>query len=124
MKQCEYCGKEISYYDQYCGEECQKSANRFYEKKEKYTGLFSVLCAVCVFAIGVGIFMFSLFKEIGTIMVVSCCVVLAILLFFLPFPTDNMISKYKVKKAVKYTRFVSYAVLAVGFIFLIFSFIF
>lgn len=124
MKKCDYCGNEISYYDQYCGDECQKNANKFYEKREKFTGLFSVLCAVCVLAIGIGIFMFSLVKTIGTIMVVGCCIILAVLLFLLPFPTENMISKYKIKKAVKYTRSISYAVIAVGIIFLIFSFIF
>lgn len=124
MKQCEYCGKEISYYDQYCSDECQKNAVDFYEKKEKYTGLFSVLCAVCVLSIGVGIFMFAFFAEIGTAMVVGCCAVLALLLFFLPFPTDNMISKYKVKKAVKYTKYVALGVLLIGVAFLIFSLIF
>lgn len=124
MKRCDYCGKEISYYEQYCNEDCQRKANNFYEKRERYTGLFSVLCAVCVLAIGIGIFAFSFIKPVGTIMVVGCCILLAVLLFFLPFPTENMISKYKIEKAVKSTRTVSYFVLAVGILFLLFSIFF
>lgn len=32
MKKCEFCGKQISYFDQYCDDECHIKANKFYEK--------------------------------------------------------------------------------------------
>ena len=124
MKRCNYCGKEISYFEQYCSEECQYKANQFYEKRERFTGVFSVLCAVCVLAIGIGIFVFSFLKTAGTIAVVTSCLILALLLFFLPFPTEGMIEKQKIEKAVKQTRIISYVVLGFGIIFLIFSLFF
>lgn len=124
MKKCDYCGKKITYFEQYCSDECQSKANKFYETEEKYTKLFSVLCAVCVLGVGIGIFMFAFLKILGTFIVVSASFILAILLFFLPFPTENMISKFKIKKSVKYVRIISYIVFSFGIAFLIFSFIF
>lgn len=121
MKRCEYCGKEISYYEQYCKEECHKKANDFYEKREKYTHVFSILCTLTILAIAIGIFIFSMFKLVGTITVVASCVILALLLFLLPFPTEDMISKRKIQQAVKVTRRISYMVFGVGIVFLIFS---
>lgn len=124
MKRCDYCGKEISYFDQYCNEECHAKANKFYEKRERFTNVFSILCAVSVMAVAIGLFIFSFSHDLGTIMVVGSCTVLAALLFLLPFPTDDMLSKHKIKKAVKITRIVSYIVLGIGIVFLIFSLIF
>lgn len=124
MKRCDYCGKEISYFDQYCNEECHAKANKFYEKRERFTNVFSILCAVSVMAVALGLFIFSFLHDFGTIMVVGSCTVLAVLLYLLPFPTDDMISKHKIQKAVKITRIVSYIVFGIGIVFLIFSFIF
>ena len=124
MKKCEYCAKEISYFDQYCNEECHAKANKFYEKRERFTNVFSILCAVSVMAVALGLFIFSFLHDFGTIMVVGSCTVLAVLLYLLPFPTDDMISKHKIQKAVKITRIVSYIVFGIGIAFLIFSFIF
>ena len=124
MKRCDYCGKEISYFDQYCNEECHAKANKFYEKRERFTNVFSILCAVSVMAVALGLFIFSFLHDFGTIMGVGSCTVLAVLLYLLPFPTDDMISKHKIQKAVKITRIVSYIVFGIGIAFLIFSFIF
>ncbi len=124
MKRCDYCGKEISYYDQYCNEECHKKANDFYEKRERFTGVFSILCAVSVMAVALGLFIFSFLNDLGTIIVVGSCTILAVLLFLLPFPTDDMLSKHKIQKAMKITRIVSYIVFGFGIAFLIFSLIF
>ena len=35
MKKCEFCGKEISYFDMYCQDECQENANKFYDLRDK-----------------------------------------------------------------------------------------
>ncbi len=124
MKKCEYCGKEITYFEQYCSDDCQEKANKFYEKRERFTGLFSVLCGVFVLAIAIGIFVFSFWPIAGTIAVVGSSVIIALLLFFLPFPTEGMIQKQKIEKAVKQTRIIAYIVLGFGVAFLIFSLFF
>lgn len=124
MKKCNYCGKEITYFEQYCCDECQSKANKFYENQEKFTKLFSILSAICIMSVGLGIFIFSFLKILGTVTVVSASVILAVLLFFLPFPTQSMISKYKIEKSVKYVRIISYIVFGFGIVFLIFSLIF
>ena len=36
MKKCEYCAKEISYHEMYCCYECQNSANKYYDLKDKF----------------------------------------------------------------------------------------
>lgn len=124
MKRCDYCGKEISYFDQYCDETCHEKANKFYETRERFTKVFSILCVISVMCVALGLFIFSFLKDLGTVMVVGSCFILALLLFFLPFPTDDMLSKHKIQKAVKVTRIVSYIVFGIGIAFLIFSIIF
>lgn len=124
MKKCNYCGKEISYFEQYCSDACQERGNKFYETRERYTGFFSVCCAVFVMMIPVGIFLFSIIKGIGTIMVVGGSLALALLVFFLPFPTEGMLSKFKIQKSVKITRIVSGFVFLFGIAFAIFSLLF
>ena len=51
MKKCEFCGKQISYFDQYCDDECHIKANKFYEKGERFGKLFAVINMICVFGI-------------------------------------------------------------------------
>ena len=59
MKKCEFCGKQISYFDQYCDDECHIKANKFYEKGERFGKLFAVINMICVFGIPIGLFMLS-----------------------------------------------------------------
>lgn len=123
MKKCDYCAKEITYFEQYCDEDCHAQANKFYELREKFENVFSVINGISVFGIPVGIFIFSFAKILGMIISILSFFVLGIMLIFLPFPTDNMISKYKIKKAVKITRCIGVAVLALGimaFVFMLF----
>lgn len=124
MKKCEYCAKEISYYDQYCDTECHANANKYYELSEKFGRFFSVINAVCVFGIPIGLFLFPFIKVTGTIIASASCIILGLLLVFLPFPTDNMISKFKIKKAVKITRIIGAAIIGLGFIIIAFLFFF
>ena len=99
MKKCDYCAKEITYFEQYCSDECQRRANKYYETSEKYGKLFSVINVICVFGIPVGLFLFPFSKSVGTVLASVCCVVLGIMLLFLPFPTEGMISKLKLQKS-------------------------
>ncbi len=124
MKKCEFCAKEISYFDQYCSDECHANANRYYEACEKYGHVFSIINGICVFGIPVGIFLFPFAKTFGAIIATLCCVVLGIMLILLPFPTDTMISKHKLQKAMKMTRIVGVMVIVLGFLILGFLYFF
>ncbi len=123
MKKCDYCAKEITYFEQYCCEECHSKANKFYEKIEKFGRVFSAINMICFFGIPIGIFLFSFLRAAGLITVASCTI-LGIMFILLPFPTENMISKYKLEKSIKITRFIGLTVIALGIIFLIFMLLF
>lgn len=123
MKKCEYCAKEISYFEQYCDEDCHADANKFYELREKFEHIFSIVNGICVFGIPIGIFLFSFLRTAGMIITLLSCLVLGIMLILLPFPTENMISKHKIQKSVKITRYIGFAVLVFGiaaFVFMMF----
>lgn len=123
MKKCEYCAKEISYFEQYCDEDCHANANKFYELRERFEHFFSIVNGICVFGIPIGIFLFSFLRTAGMIITLLSCLVLGIMLILLPFPTENMISKHKIQKSVKITRYIGFAVLVFGiaaFVFMMF----
>lgn len=124
MKKCDYCAKEISYFEQYCCDECHEQANKHYEKVEKFSKVFSIVNMICIFGIPIGLFMFSFLKVPGAITATASCIILGLMLILLPFPTDGMISKRKLKKAISLTRIIGAAVIALGIAILIFSFIF
>ena len=100
MKKCEFCGKQISYFDQYCDDECHIKANKFYEKSERFSKVFSIVNGICVFGIPVGLFLISFSRSVGLTVALASCIILGIMLIILPFPTENMISKFKIQKAV------------------------
>ena len=81
---------------------------------EKFEKLFSIVNMICVFGIPVGVFLFPFAKVPGTVIASISCFILGILLILLPFPTDSMISKFKLKKAVKITRIIGFGVIALG----------
>lgn len=124
MKKCDYCAKEISYFEQYCDEDCHANANKFYELREKFEHIFSIINGICVFGIPIGIFIFSFSRTLGMIISTVSFFILGIMLILLPFPTDNMISKYKIKKAVTITRYIGLAVIALGFAAFVFMLLF
>lgn len=124
MKKCDYCAKEISYFDQYCSDDCHIRANKYYETEEKFGKIFSVINAICVFGIPVGIFLFSFAKLVGALIAAGSCVILGIMLILLPFPTEGMISKFKLKKAMKITRILGIVVIGLGFLIIGFLFFF
>ena len=114
MKQCEYCGKEISYHEIYCSEDCQIKANRFYERCEKFSIPFTAVNTVCVFGIPIGLFLMSFLKVLGTVVASGSCIVLGLMLIIFPFPTEGMIKKFKIKKAIKIVRILGIAVIVLG----------
>ncbi len=114
MKQCEYCGKEISYHELYCSDDCQIKANRFYERSEKFSKPFTVVNTACVFGIPVGLFLMSFLKLLGTVVASGSCIVLGLMLLIFPLPTEGMIKKYKIIKALKIVRILGIAVIVLG----------
>ena len=115
MKKCEYCAKEISYHEQYCSDECQIKANKHYELSDKFAKIFYIINVICVFGIPVGLFLMSISKYVGAVVASGSCVLLGIMLICLPFPTESMIKKFKIKKAATITRIIGIALFALGF---------
>ncbi len=114
MKKCEFCAKEISYHEQYCSIDCHAQANKYYEKCENFGSVFSKINGICVFGIPIGLFLSTFLRLPGTIISLVSCVVLGIMLMILPFPTDSMIKKHKLQKAMKITRIFGVVIIVFG----------
>lgn len=114
MKKCAYCAKEISYHEMYCCDECQIGANEFFEKRDKFQKLFSVINAIFVLGIGIFIFVYSFLRPVGAIGVSSCMLILGVTYFLLPFPVDPMIERFKLKKAIFITKCIAGVLFALG----------
>lgn len=114
MKKCGFCGKEITYHEQYCCDECQVNANKYYEKSEKFAKAFYVISMICLIGIPVGLFLLSVFRMPGAIIATASCVLLGILILLVPMPTEGMIKKNKIQKAVFRTRIFGVCVIALG----------
>ena len=119
MKKCDYCAKKISYYDQYCDEECEKNALKFYSTRERYTKIFSVLNIIGVFGIPVGLFLSAIDTSIGFSLTAFSLMLVGITCFLLPFPVENMIISMKIKKAVFVTRLIAAVFFLLGVVLMI-----
>ncbi|MBQ8000254.1 MAG: hypothetical protein IJ298_03445 [Ruminococcus sp.] len=104
MKKCEYCAKEISYHDMYCCEKCKESAEAYYTKRTRLQKIISVLNILGTCLIAVGIFVFAMQNFIGAMMMAVGGLAVGSVTLLLPCPTDNMIKKHKMEKAVKLVR--------------------
>ena len=114
MKKCEYCAKEISYHEMYCSDECQNSANRFYDLREKFQKPYSVVNGIFVIAIGICIFLYSFLRDVGAIGASSSLLILGVMYYFLPFPPEVMIHKYQLKKSIKITKIIAGVIFFLG----------
>ncbi|MED9970667.1 MAG: hypothetical protein UFA98_11810 [Ruminococcus sp.] len=114
MKKCDFCAKEISYDKMYCCDECEKQTKLFYERSARFAKPFSMINIVCLFGIMGGMFIFPMSKPFGAGLSITCCAVLGIMLLLLPFPTESMIKKFKVQKAVGITRLVGVGMMFLG----------
>ncbi len=124
MKRCEYCGKEITYYQMYCDDNCEENANKFYEKRESIEKLIGIINGICVLSIGIGLFIFSFSAAIGAYMVAVPLDILGLLFLLFPIPADVMINKHKIEKSVKITRIIALIVLVLGVIASVFAIFF
>lgn len=116
MKKCEYCAKEISYHEMYCSDECQNGANKFYDMRDSVTKAIAIFNGICVMSIGIGIFIFSMVRNIGAYMISIPMVILGLLFLFFPIPADVMIQKMKIKKAIDVTRIIAVVLLVLGIV--------
>ncbi len=123
MKKCDYCAKEISYHEMYCCDECRDKAYDFYDTREKFQKLFSVINGIFVLGIGICIFLYSFMPDVGLIGGGSCMTILGVMYLFLPFPPDVFIEKQKLKKAIFMTRIIAGVILAIGAAVLIYGII-
>lgn len=114
MKKCEYCSKEISYYDQYCSEDCHRLARKFYNTLEYKRKIFSVVNIVGILGLTVGLFWCVFQGDIGSIIAGSATLLLGILYYLLPFATPEMIRKHQIKKAIKNIKILGIAGIVVG----------
>lgn len=124
MKKCDYCGKEISYMEQYCDENCHRNAIKYYELQEKFSKLFSIINIICIFGIPVGLFMFSFMPKAGFTLLSFSVLIEGLTIILLPFPVENMISSMKIKKAVNVTRIFGAALFIIGIVLVIINFIY
>ena len=114
MKQCAYCAKEIDYHEMYCSDECQKSANDFFDMRDKNQKAFSALNGIFVIGIGVCFFLYAFLPSVAVIAGSACTIILGVLYLLLPFPADVMIEKYKLEKAMFITRCIAAVLLLIG----------
>ena len=114
MKKCAFCAKEISYHEYYCCDECQIGANNFFEKRDKFQKLFSIVNAIFVLGIGIFIFLYSFVRPVGALGASACLLILGVTYWLLPFPVDAMIEKFKLKKAIFITRCIAGVLFVLG----------
>ena len=82
----------------YCCDECQTNTNKFYEVRDKISKLIGVINGISILSIGIGLFVFSMIREVGAYMVAIPTVILGILFLLFPIPADVMIQKLKLKQ--------------------------
>ncbi len=124
MKKCDYCGKEISYMEQYCDENCHRKALKYYDLQGKFSKLFSFINIICIFGIPIGLFLFSFASDIGWTLLSASLVLEGLIIVILPFPVENMVTSLKIKKAMNVTRIIGAVILLLGIIAFVADFMF
>lgn len=114
MKKCGYCAKEISYHDMYCCDDCEKLANEYYHKRVKLQKLLSVANIVGTCSIALGIFLYAMTNFVGALCMTLGGFSVGLITILLPTPTENMVTKHKLKKATKIVRIAGFVFLAFG----------
>lgn len=121
MKTCNFCAKEISYHEMYCSEDCEKKHIAYFAKRAKLQKLLAAVNILGTCSIAVGIFLYALHNLVGSMMIASGLLSVGLITTLLPTPTENIIKKYKLKKAVKIIRYFGFALLTLGIGALIFA---
>lgn len=114
MKQCEYCAKEISYYEQYCSKGCEERAGKYYRLTRNRRKLFSFINFTGLLALTVGLFWTLFQAQVGAYIAGTALVFLGLLYFFFPFGTPEMLQKHKIQKTIKMVKLLGIAAAAIG----------
>ncbi len=107
MKKCDYCGKQISYSEQYCCDECSQKALKYYHFERKYKNIFGFFNIICAISVMAACFLSLLLSaKIGYIVSGAALTLLGAAVVAFPMPTLNQIKKQKIQKAVFSTRII------------------
>ncbi|HHZ06514.1 MAG TPA: DUF2116 family Zn-ribbon domain-containing protein [Clostridiales bacterium] len=117
MKKCEYCGKEISYQQQYCDDVCEQTAKRYYRTMRNKGKLFSVINFCCLLGLIIAGFWAVLSpSEIPAFLAGVVLILMGLLYFLLPFGTPEQIKKRQIKNNVNMIKTIGIAVFVIGVI--------
>lgn len=119
MKQCEYCAKEISYYDQYCSTECEEKAKRYYDLARNKRKLFSFFNFTGLLALIAGLFWMLFQAQVGAYIAGAALLVVGILFFFFPFGTPEMLQKFKIEKMIKIVKALGITAAVIGVVLIV-----
>lgn len=114
MKKCAYCAKEISYHEMHCSKECEQLCNEYYEKRVKFQKLLSAVNIVGTCSIAIGLFLYALVNVVGASLMAAGGLSVGLITLLLPTPTDNMIEKHKLHKAMKIVRIFGIVLITFG----------
>ncbi|MGN0517717.1 MAG: hypothetical protein ACI4II_03215 [Acutalibacteraceae bacterium] len=117
MKKCEFCGKEISYFDQYCNEKCESDAKLFYSYRLKSSKIFSAVSILLMLGVAIGGFMFLFGISFATIIMFASATLLGAVLIIFPFGTDSMLKKYGIKHSSSLIKKIGAVICILGAIF-------
>ena len=123
MKQCNFCAKEIGYHEMFCSKSCEDAYNKYFAKRAKLQKLLSTVNILGTCLIAVGIFVVALQNFVGLLMMAAGGISIGLITVLLPTPTDNMVKKQKLQKAISFVKIVGLIILGFGIAALIFAFI-
>lgn len=116
MKKCEYCSKEISYHEQYCSENCEIEAKKFYTYRNSRSGLFTALSITFMICTAVGGFMYLFGLSWATCIMTFSLMCLGVTIILFPYGTEEMIKKHGIKHCAELIKKIGIVVAVVGFV--------
>lgn len=122
MKKCGFCAKEISYHEMFCSKDCEDAYNKYFAKRANLQKLLSTANILGTCLIAVSIFVIPLQNFVGLLMMAIGGLAVGLITLLLPTPTDNMVSKHKLQKAIKIVKIFGLILIAFGIGALIFAF--
>lgn len=122
MKKCNFCAKEISYHEMFCSKDCEDSYNKYFAKRAKLQKLLSTGNILGTCMIAVSIFLIPLQNFVGLLMMAIGGFSVGLITLLLPTPTDNMVNKHKLQKAINIVKILGVILIAFGLTALILAF--
>ena len=114
MKKCAYCAKEISYSEMYCCEECEKLANEYYRLRMEHRTPLNIAYIGGSILMGIGIFVYAFAPAVGAFMVAVSGLLMGLITIFIPTPSEGMVYKNKLKKAMDRIKIFGVILTAMG----------